>query len=286
MDFEKKSENKYDDEFAELELADQFEREKIGDMRKEVFAAMSAIYASQLFDEKYLNQVILIARGNDRRKYKFTSDCAVEVDRDKYHIDDFIRGRRRDFVGIAPKEDFEIHMKKAFEEKRVFEVAFFDDVITYEEFVAHEIAHNDFDIKYYEQFGEYGEIDGIPDVSEEYRENIKKIITAIVNEKFPNVKVEKFSFSRQQIAEIYAFLYQREFCKRNNVNTEMHKRLDEKVLNFFEDPEEMLQNFNEENDHDFTIEGHVYEENHVLSLVVAKLLEDEYPDWEDRISIF
>lgn len=286
MDFEKIPENINSDELTELELIDRLEREKISEMQKDVSAAMSAIYASQLFDEKYLNQIVFISRGNDRRKYKFTSNSALEVDRDEYDIDDFTQGRRRDFVGIAPKEYFDAHMKKAFEEKRVFEVAFFDDVITYEEFVVHEIAHNDFDVRYFEKFGEYSEIDEITDVSEEYREKIKKVIVPLVREKFSNIVMDHFSFKRQQIAEIFAFLYQREFCRRSDINTEMHEGLDKKVLEFFEDPEKMLRNFNEDNGHDFTIEGHVYEENHVLSLVVAKLLEDEYPDWEDRISIF
>lgn len=286
MNIEKISNNEKNEEIAEFELAERFEHEKIVEMQKEISSAMNVVYESRLFNEKYLDQVVLIARDSQRKKYKFTRNGAAEVDWDEYHIDDFMRGQRRDFVGITPKDDFEVHMKKAFDEKKVFEVAFFDDVITYEEFIAHEIAHNDFDIKYFEKFGEYKEIDGITDVSGEYRDDIKKVIIPLISEKFPNINMDQFSFNRQQIAEIYAFLYQREFCKRSDINVEMHERLDEKVLEFFEDPKGMLHKFNEENNHDFTIEGHVYEENHVLSLIVAHLLEDEYPSWEDRVSIF
>ncbi|MFA5986773.1 MAG: hypothetical protein WC819_05505 [Parcubacteria group bacterium] len=287
MDVEKLlRDNKDIDQTAKLEMADNFEREKISEMQKRVAEAINIIYTTNLFDQEYLTQIILTAQGNNGKKYRFTKNNVVEVDKDDYKDDDFVQGRRRDFVEIAPREDFEIHMKKALKEKRIFEVDFFDDVITYEEFIAHEIAHNQFDLKYFDKFGEYEEVDGKTDVANEYRKKLKDIIIPLVKEYYQYVEMEKFTFKRQQIAEIYAFLYQREFCKRSGINNDMHNKLDIKSQEFFRDPQKMLETFNKENNHDFSIEGHVYNESHVLSLAVARLIEEKYPNWEDRMAIF
>ena len=274
------------DGFAELEIADKFEREKNNEIQKEISAVLDVIGDTELFEKKYIDNIILVARAGDRRKYKFENKEVAEVEKNEYQLDDFMQGRRTDFVGIAPREDFETHMEKVFKEKAVFELAFFDDVITYEEFIAHEMAHNIFDMQYIQKNGEYNEINDINDVSDEYREQIKDIIVPLVNEYYPNVEIDKFSFSRQQIAEIFAMLYQREFCRRSNANIEAHKKLDEKVIIFFDNPSEMLNEFNKDYNHNFTMENHVYKENHVLSLVVASLLEEKYPEWNDRIDIF
>ncbi len=287
MNFEKLQQSQREiDESAELELVAKFEREKNNDIKKEIVESLEVIRDTELFEEKYIDNIILIARAGDGKKYRFSNEEVERVKKTKYYIDDFMQGKRVDFVGIAPKEDFEIHMQKVFKEKAVFEVAFFDNVITYEEFIAHEMAHNIFDMQYIQKNGEYTEIDGKTDVSNEYKEQIKDIIIALVNEYYPNVEMDKFFFSRQQIAEIFAILYQREFCRRSNINIAVHNELDERAMNFFDNPVEMLNEFNKNYDHDFTMEGHVYEENHVLSLVVALLLEKKYPEWHDRIGIF
>lgn len=287
MNFEKLQHSQKEmDESAELELADKFEYEKNNEIKKEIEAALDVIRDTELFEKEYIDNITLVARDSDGEKYKFDDGEVKKVKKDEYYIDDFMQGRRVDFVGIAPKEDFEIHMEKAFKKKAVFEVAFFDNVITYEEFIVHEMAHNIFDMQYIQENGKYDEIDGKNDVSNKYREQIKDIITTLVNKHYPKVEMDKFSFSRQQISEIFAMLYQREFCRRSNINVAVHDELDVRAISFFNAPLEMLNKFNEDHNHDFTMEGHIYEENHVLSLVVALLLEEKYPEWKDRMDIF
>lgn len=287
MNFEKLQHSQKEmDESAELELADKFEYEKNNEIKKEIEAALDVIRDTELFEKEYIDNITLVARDSDGEKYKFDDGEVKKVKKDEYYIDDFMHGRRVDFVGIAPKEDFEIHMEKVFKKKAVFEVAFFDNVITYEEFIVHEMAHNIFDMQYIQENGKYDEIDGKNDVSNKYREQIKDIITTLVNKHYPKVEMDKFSFSRQQISEIFAMLYQREFCRRSNINVAVHDELDVRAISFFNAPLEMLNKFNEDHNHDFTMEGHIYEENHVLSLVVALLLEEKYPEWKDRMDIF
>ena len=80
-------------------------------------------------------------------------------------------------------------------------------------------------------------------------------------------------------------LYEREFCRRANDNTEMHSKVEEKVNTFSSDPEKYLADFNEKNNRHCKMID-FYEENHILSLVAAHLIEKEYPKWSDRVNIF
>jgi len=142
-----------------------------------------------------------------------------------------------------------------------------------------------FDKEYTERVGRYKEDDNITDVSEGYREKIKDLIIPLVKKNYPDIGVEQFSFSRQQIVEIFALLYEREFCRRANDNAEMHNKVEEKIDKFSSDPEKILTEFNEKNSRHCTMND-FYEENHILSLIVSPMLEKEYPEWEKRKDIF
>jgi hypothetical protein len=200
-------------------------------------------------------------------------------------MEDFMQGRRIDFVGINPKKEFEQYDTASLEDKQFLLFMFFEGKLTYNEFVTHEMAHNLFDRQYIQNIGQYEDRDGVTDVSEEYRNKIKAIISPLIKRNYPNLEIEKFSFSRQQITEIFTMLHEREFCQRANENIEMHKRVRENMRKFTEYPEETLAEFNSKYNRNCSIDD-FYQENHILSLIVTPLLEEEYPEWEDRISLF
>jgi hypothetical protein len=260
------------------------ESERSLEIRNELVHSLDAIRKTGLFSDAFLDKLTIVVFGK-KGEYKFENGEIAEVPQNQFNKMDFMRGRRTDFMGVDLRDEFEESMRRVLENKRVLELIFLDSPLTYDEFVAHEIAHNLFDKQYIQRIGEYEETEGITDVSNEYREKIKKIIIPLIKQHCPNVEAEKFAFSRQQIAEIFSMLYEREFCRRSNANLEMHSAVEKNVTRFFNNPEKMLAEFNEENTSSHTIDG-LYVENHSLSIIVAPLLEKEYPSWEERKNVF
>jgi len=260
------------------------EDERNLEIKNELVRSLDAVRRTGLFSDDFLDKLTLVVFGKEK-EHKFENGEIVEVAKGQFTKMDFMRGKRIDFVGIDPKDEFEESVKDAVKNKPVLELIFLDGPLTYDEFVAHEIAHNLFDKQYLQRIGEYEEAEGLTDVSSEYREKIKEIIIPLVKKHRPNIEIEKFSFSRQQIAEIFAMLYEREFCRRSNTNLEVHEEVGKNVAEFFNDPERILAEFNEKYGGNHTIDE-LYVKNHALSVIVAPLLEKEYPEWEKRINIF
>jgi hypothetical protein len=114
---------------------------------------------------------------------------------------------------------------------------------------------------------------------------MRNVFSAIILEKYPNLEMSKFEFSRQQICEIFAFIYEREFCTREGVNIEAHAAIEGNCRTFMNNPEGELARFNLENGRNCTMED-FYSENHILSLIAAPLVEDKYHDFNDRLKLF
>jgi hypothetical protein len=258
--------------------------ERVFEIKNEVIHSLDAIRQTGLFSDDFLNKLTLVIFGKERN-HKFENGEIVEVPRDQFDKMDFMQGRRIDFVGIDPKDEFEEFMKNALKDKRVLELIFLDGPLSYDEFIAHEIAHNLFDKYYIQKVGNYEETGDVTDVSDDYREKIREIIIPLVKKHCPNIEIEKFLFKRQQIAEIFAMLYEREFCRRSNTNLEVHNEVEENVSKFFGNPDKMLAEFNKKFKSNHTIDT-LYVENHSLSIIIAPLLEKEYPGWEERMNIF
>jgi len=273
-----------DFEGKELNTAGSEETKESNEIRREITHSMDTIKKTGLFNPDYLDNLVLISFG-EKKTYKFEEYAISDVSGKEFYMQAFMQGKRTDFVGINPKKEFESRDIHALDDRLFLPFIFIEGKLSYDEFVTHEIAHNFFDKEYTERVGQYEETDNITDVSEEYREKIKDLIIPLVKTHYPNIEVEKFSFSRQQIAEIFTMLYEREFCKRADDNMEMHSKVEEKVDKFSSDPEKMLAEFNEKNGRHCKMND-FYKENHILSLVVPHLLEKEHPEWSDRINIF
>ena len=273
-----------DFEGKKLNTVESGETKENDEIKREITHSIDTIKKTDLFNPDYLDNLVLISFG-EKRTFKFEKNAISDVSRKEFDMQALMHGKRMDFVGINPKKEFESHDMRALDDKSFLPFIFIEGKLSYDEFVAHEIAHNLFDKKYTERVGQYSEADNITDVSEEYREKIKDLIIPLLKKQYPNIKVEQFSFSRQQIAEIFTMLYEREFCRRANDNTEMHSKTEEKVDKFSSDPEKILAKFNEKNSRHCKMND-FYEENHILSLVASYLLEKEYPKWNDRVNIF
>ena len=259
------------------------ENERSLEIKNELIHSLDVIRQADLFNDDFLDKSVLVIFGKEK-DHKFENGEIMEVPKGQFNKMDFMRGRRIDFVGVSSKNEFEEFMEQALKEKHALGLMFLDSPLTYEEFVAHEMAHNLFDKQYVQGIGGYEQTDGITDVPDDYREKIKEIVIPLVKEYCPNAVVEKFTFSRQQIAEIFALLHEREFCRRST-NLEVHNAMEKKLAEFFEDPSKMLNEFNEKNNSNYKMDD-LYKEKHYLATIVAPLMEKKYPGWEERMDIF
>lgn len=236
---------------------------------------MENIRSSGIFESDYLNNLKIVTFENE----------GVNNEDNKLNIEDFILGRTTDFVGIYSRANYDKLDPKENDDRHALAWYFLTERPTYDEFIAHEIAHNIYDLEYQKYFGKYVEKNGVPEVSDEYSNKIKLNFSSIILEKYPKLEVDKFGFGRQQICEIFALLYEREFCKREGINTEAHLKVKINCQKFIDDPEGELLKFNSENNRNCTMED-FYSENHILSLIAAPLIEDKYDNFYDRLALF
>jgi len=231
------------------------------------------IKSTGIFETDYLDNLKIVTFNN-----KGASDGYSE-------IEDFIYGRTTDFVGIYNQSDYDMIGLEATDDHHAIAFYFFSDKPTYDQFIAHEIAHNVFDIEYTKNFGEYREKDGITAVLDEYSDEMRNVFSNIIKEVYPNLDMNRFEFNRQQICEIFAMLYDREFCKRKEINVDANSKVEQRCREFIANPEDELLKFNHENNRNCTIDD-FYSENHILSLIISPLVENKYADFNDRLALF
>jgi len=229
------------------------------------------IKSSGIFRSDYLNNLKIVIIGSKES--------------DDYNINDFIYGRTTDFVAIYSREDYDKLDPKDNDDRHAIAWYFLTEKPYYEEFVAHEIAHNIYDLEYKKHIGRYIDKNNIPAVSDEYSDNMRGLFSAIILENYPKLDTNKFEFNRQQICEIFALLYEREFCKRVGINIEAHSNVEKNCQTFINNPEGELAKFNSNNGRNCTMED-FYSENHILSLILAPLIENKYADFDDRMALF
>lgn len=251
-----------------------------------IIKALKTIRDAGIFDVEYIENIKLVSYGKNKT-ILFEHGEIGEITDENFNMSDFMLGRRTDFVGIHPKKEFSDQILEVdkISDRQIIPFMFFKGLLTYDEFIAHEVSHTLFDIEYKKRFGEYAESNGTTDVSEQYKEAVMGKIKNLCLKYFPNLEVERFVFSRQQIAEIFAQLYQREFCKRAGQNVSLHDELFENMKEFLANPQETLDEFNKQKGRNCSMDD-FYEENHTLSLVMAPIIEKEFPDFNQRVNSF
>lgn len=249
---------------------------------KEIMGTLDTIRRTGIFDDAYFNKKFLLF-GKDK-DIVFERGSFGKVSED-VTMQDFMQGRRTDIIGIEPRGEYEAHDRSALSDLQFLPALFLEKSPVYEEFVAHEMAHNVFDSEYKARIGEFVESRNVTDVSDGYRNSFRAAIGSIMGKYYPRIDTQKFSFSRQQIAEIFAMLYEREFCRRANLNRDAHERVVENAEEFSADPENTLAAFNKEYSRHCTMDD-FYRENHILSLLAAPALEREFSDFGERMKVF
>lgn len=261
-----------------------FEFKKTQENGAEQFqSALEKIKLSGIFNNDYLENSRWVEFGNNPFVHEKNSSRVAKEN--EFILSDFMFGKRTDFIGMIKKEEFEKIETKYLSDRKFTPFYFFDEMPTYEEFIAHETAHNVFDLEYKKRFGEYVERNGLTEISDDYRVKMKKYIIDLTAKYYPAFEVEKFDFSRQQICEIYAMLFQREFCRRSSINSSANEQVEEKMQRFAESPENELEKFNFKNQRNCSMED-FFSENHILSIIVSPLIEKENQKFNDRLKIF
>ena len=245
---------------------------------KESDNPMESIKSSGIFDQEYLDNVNIYV-------FNINDDKTLDREGKTIYSSDFIYGKTTDFVGVNSKADYEKLDPKSADDRHAIAFYFLEKLPTYDEGVAHEIAHNVYDLEYKKHFGEYIEKDGIPAVSDEYSDKMREKFSNILLESYPNLETDKFSFSRQQICEVFTYLYEREYRNRKNVNNETNPKVKKNCQKFMNNPEEKLLKFNHENNRNCTMED-FYSDNHMLSIILAPLIEEKYADFDERLVLF
>lgn len=261
------------------------EGERLSGEQKNVSEALEKVESVNIFGHNYLKGIKVVISSNQEKANIFENGIIGKADMKEFSALDFMHGKRTDFVGISPKDEFMDFNFEDLDDKHFLPFLFFNGKFTYEEFVAHEIAHNIFDKQYKLTHGEYEIHNNLTDVSGEYREYILHEVIDLIGSKYPKLELDKFSFNRQQIAEIFAYMYQREYCFRANENVEVHSKLRQRSEEFLSDPKKALADFNRKNRRNCSLLD-FYEENHILSLLVVPLLEEKYPDFKKRLEFF
>lgn len=257
---------------------------ELSETESSIKRALVEIEATNIFDQNYLRNLRFVAFGQ-HAQFLFENNVLKRVERNTFDAQDFMQGRKIDFVGISPKGEFFGYDRKNLSDKQFVMQLFFSEQMTYEEFVAHEIGHNVFDKEYKSKQGEYEGDETLTDVSDEFRDSIKSRLKDLIGKYFPNLDIENFEFNRQQIAEVAALTFQREFCKRANNNFDPHEKVLERIRKFLENPERAIAELNAQNERNCTTED-FYRESHSLSFIAAPLLEQEYPDFNQRLEFF
>jgi hypothetical protein len=147
---------------------------------------------------------------------------------------------------------------------------------SFEANAVHEFAHP----KSYRVFHpEKGEFDG---------KFFKDMVVNLVQEdeqlqSLQDVDFQKFSFSVYEWSEIYAFLHQREFIRKTAADGEEKiKSWDDRTFMVANNLESEMKVINEE----FHVDAQtdmIYEDPHVLSYLLAKTIEQKFPDIQQRV---
>ncbi len=277
----------------DYEFGKQIEAEKTA-----IQGSVQRIKESGIFDNGYIDQVKLAFNTSDKDKMLVHHSSQISIDDSGKYSDirGFELGIRRDFIPLEDKQSYEATFMQMHESQRIQEL-FYTIGIPYDEFVAHELAHNVYDRAYVKTYGEFevfGDQDPgtkdtkgvITDVSEEYRTKIIGKLKEILTEADINLAIDNFfgdeRNNRQKIAEIYALMVQREFAyKINSSYIPEHQAVDSKIKSFLKNPEQAIADYNQRTGRQISLEN-FYRENHILSFVVVPLLEKRFRDFKER----
>lgn len=262
-------------------------------------SSIDRIKTSGIFKDSYLNQATFVFSINDSSDLIFKNSSFSTSAKNDFPPKDFEKGLRTDYISLVNKDEYEkfdIQDPNTFSDQQFIQTLFYDQHFPYDEFIAHETAHNLFDIAYTHTHGEFdiyeirnnqgNVIDTETDCSPEYLQKMNEKIKKLLAKYNINLNVDKFQLSRQKIAEIFALTIQQEYAKKSNSPfMPEHEKLKTKTINTLSNIEANIARLNKESNRHISIDD-FYTENHILSFIIAPLLETEFPNLSDRLSFF
>lgn len=100
-----------------------------------------------------------------------------------------------------------------------------------------------------------------------------------------SVDLSKFDYSDENWSELYALLYHREFLRReDNNNRNMIEEWDNHINEIASNLHGAVEKFNQEKGTDIKSEI-IYKECHAFSFLLARIFEEKYKDFNERIKV-
>ncbi len=151
--------------------------------------------------------------------------------------------------------------------------------LSFDAAAAHEIAH----AKSYDAITK--EKESLFD-EKKFKELVIELIkNDLVLSKAGSIDLSKFNYSDENWSELYALLYQREFLRRDNDdNSKMIEEWDNHITEVACDLRGAMKKFNEKKGTNIDPEV-IYEECHNFSFLLARVFEEKYKDFSERIKV-
>ncbi len=148
---------------------------------------------------------------------------------------------------------------------------------SFDAMAAHESAHT----KSYAAIAENGSL--LFD-KEKFSSMIREVLEGSgYSRKFKSIDFSKFDLSVFDWSELYALLHHREFLrKENGGNIAMIGKWDDHIADMAGDLQGSVEKFNKEKGVDIDPEV-IYEDCHAFSFLLARLFEEKYEDFDERI---
>lgn len=246
-------------------------------MKEDFSATLEEIRKAEIFNRNYLDRLKFVFQSKKVSKDEVVlreAEGKFKIESgQKFPVDDFMHGKRTDFVGLVDKESYDETNHKDCQKLFLAE----DAKIPYDEFIVHEIVHNIFDLNY-------------EDKAED--EMVKNILELVKGE---GMDLSRFFETdedagigqqniRQKLAEIFALVVELEFAKKQKRKSLFSQPVS-KMKEFLENPKELIENFNKQTG--LKIEAKdILIENHIPAFVVATILGKKFPDFKERLRIF
>ncbi|MEI7426079.1 MAG: hypothetical protein WCK16_04125 [Candidatus Moraniibacteriota bacterium] len=284
---------------SEISRPEQFKIEKIKTAEVAINNALSKLKNVGLFSAAYLDKIklVLFPEKEDSSVLVYKNGKIEEKKKEQsYSVDNFMNGLETDYVGLNSIDDYESFNMNDLNDHQFVETLFYKERPSYDEFVAHETGHNVFDLAYKQTEGDFEIFDFLDengnkkgettDCSEDYKNKIMEKIQKLFDKYDVKLSIAEFDLQRQKIAEIFALLTQREFSKRLGTFEKNHANVNmDKAKKVSSDLTEQVHELNVKTRRNISVDN-FYSENHMLSFIIAPILEHEYPDFNERIKFF
>jgi len=285
---------------SEIYRPEQFKTERIKSVEIAAGKTLSELRSVGMLSTAYLDKIklVLFPKKENEGTVLVYENGKIEEKREgqDYSVGNFMNGLETDYIGLNSVDDYKSFNMNDLSDHQYVATLFYKERPPYNEFVTHEIGHNVFDLSYKQTEGDFEIFDFMDengnrkgeatDCSENYKNKIMGKIQKLFDEYSIGLSVTEFDLQRQKIAEIFALLIQREFSKRLGTFERNHGNVGiGRAKEISSDLAEQIKKLNEKTGRNISTDD-FFRENHILSFIVAPLLEHKWPDFNERMKFF